>query len=709
MTTRTLPQRTLPQPSITDYAPDPLSVARTIVGLVGAALTGGVMTLVCWLILKTTHLPAFSASYVSRAAATALSVLVLVTVLTFVYLWLQDEHAQKHGLNTTRSRFRQALTYALCYLSPAGLVVSTLAVPLSATKLYLDGISVDQGFRTQYLTRLTDTAHLTDMNYANLPPFYPAGWFWFGGRFAKLLGLPGWEAFQPWALITIAAAGCVLVPVWQHITASLPVGTAVALVTTVVTLVLSSYEPYAAIIAMGAPAAAILARRALDGARLAGLGLIIYLGVSASMYTLFTGVIAISIVLLACCMAVMNRRSLVPLLRLAVIGIGSVLIALVVWAPYLLAVAHGKPRSSSSATHYLPQEGTEIPLPMFSFSFIGAACLIGIIFLVLRAHDRDVRALGLSLVVFYGWSVASMIATLAGTTLLGFRLDTLITLQLATAGVLGVAELRLVGVNSLYPQQLSPTIKRGITLIMVIVLGFAGVYYTQDIPNKLSHGINLAYSDTDGNGERADRTAPNSAVYYKDIDTLVRDTLGRPARDIQVLTDEFSFLSYYPYHGYQGLTAHYANPLGLFEQRNDVIEGWSSMSYDKHTTPQSLAAAMDSSPFGAPDVLILHGYLPGEKTSAGISAASAAKEADKTGSSTGSSGDENPSANGSARTSSVEKSDDEAWTYDIAEDIYPNSPNVRFRQTRFNPHAFMGSNAPWVVQQIGPFVVIIRR
>ena len=36
--------------------------------------------------------------------------------------------------------------------------VVTLAMPLGATKLYLYGISVDQQFRTEYLTRLTDTA-----------------------------------------------------------------------------------------------------------------------------------------------------------------------------------------------------------------------------------------------------------------------------------------------------------------------------------------------------------------------------------------------------------------------------------------------------------------------------------------------------------------------------------------------------------------------
>lgn len=41
--------------------------------------------------------------------------------------------------------------------------VVTLGMPLGATKLYLFGISVDQQFRTEYLTRLADSSALHDM------------------------------------------------------------------------------------------------------------------------------------------------------------------------------------------------------------------------------------------------------------------------------------------------------------------------------------------------------------------------------------------------------------------------------------------------------------------------------------------------------------------------------------------------------------------
>src|ERR1700733_1643978 len=84
---------------------------------------------------------------------------------------------------------------ALVFVSAFSVV--TLGMPLGATKLYLFGISVDQQFRTEYLTRLTDSSALHDMTYIGLPPFYPPGWFWLGGRIAALTATPGRGVFQP--------------------------------------------------------------------------------------------------------------------------------------------------------------------------------------------------------------------------------------------------------------------------------------------------------------------------------------------------------------------------------------------------------------------------------------------------------------------------------------------------------------------------------
>ncbi|MBI3666065.1 MAG: tRNA (N(6)-L-threonylcarbamoyladenosine(37)-C(2))-methylthiotransferase MtaB, partial [Acidobacteria bacterium] len=95
------------------------------------------------------------------------------------------------------------------------LSVVTLAMPLGATKLYLFGISVDQQFRTEYLTRLADSPALHDMTYQGLPPYYPPGWFWIGGRLAALTGTPAWEMYKPWSILSITAAIAVAFVLWK--------------------------------------------------------------------------------------------------------------------------------------------------------------------------------------------------------------------------------------------------------------------------------------------------------------------------------------------------------------------------------------------------------------------------------------------------------------------------------------------------------------
>ncbi|PRQ10421.1 hypothetical protein C1Y63_11500 [Corynebacterium sp. 13CS0277] len=618
-----------------EYTSDIVSTPRTLGGIAAAGFGGGVLTLLAWLLLQHTHLPAFGGSQLSRAVSTGGTVFLLLLVMGLVFLWLQ------------KPRWR-IFSYLVFYFSPAGLVVTTTAIPLAATRLYMDGVTVDQGFRTQFLTRMADTTALSDMNYLDLPTFYPGAWFWAGGRLANLLGIPGWAVFQPWSLVSMAAAACMLVPVWQRLCGSVVVATAAALVTTSIVLVMASDEPYAAIIAMGAPAATVVGRRALGGARWAMAGIIVYLGISASMYTLFTAVIALSVTAVAAASAVFIDRSVRPLLRLLLIGVASALIALVAWGPYLMAIVTGAPRSGASATHYLPPNGTQVPLPMFSLSMLGVLCLLGFVFLVLRAGDRDIRAMGISLVVFYAWIVASMIVTLAGGTLLGFRLDVIIAVQLATAGVFALAEMRLIGFEAFYPQATSPQLARGITFVMVSLLSLAGISYAQNIPNKNADAIDRAYTDTDGYGERADKYPADAGKFYPEIDSYLTG-LGYTPGDTVVLTDEQNFMSFYPYRGFQAFTSHYANPLGEFDLRNDAIEALADASWDG---PQALAEGLEELPWAAPEVFIFRDFK-----------------------------------------------------YDLAEDLYPNNPNVRFRGIYFNPDAFDG----WVEKQIGPFVVVTRR
>ncbi|MDU0479695.1 galactan 5-O-arabinofuranosyltransferase [Staphylococcus chromogenes] len=639
------------------YTADAISVRTTVVATLAASLAGGIFTLACWFVLKSTSLPAFGGSNVSRGLSTAGSVLLLVSLAVLFFLWIQDHRLGKH-----RPRWRSAVTYLMANLAPAALIVATLAIPLAATKLYIDGVTVDQGFRTQYLTRMTSDWHLHDMNYKDLPAYYPALWFWFGGRFANLLGLAGWEAYQPWALVSMSIMTCSLVPLWQRLTSSLPVATAISLVCTAVFLVTSAIEPYSGIVAIGAPIAAAMMARAFRGSKAAMVFLTVFLGLSAATYTVFTAVIALSVVAVAGMFAVVNTRKLAPLWRLLVIGVGSMIVALISWGPYAWAIVHGAPLGKATATHYLPLEGAQVPMPMFSPTLIGALCLLGLGYLVFRAKTPEIRCLGITLVMAYGWIIASMIMALAGQTLLGFRLEGMIALLLGTAGVLGLAEFRLNGIYSFLPKDLTVEQKRNldarVTAIMLTVLTLGGVSYAQSIPTRLHTAIDLAYTDTDGNGERADRFPADSTQYYREIDEYITEH-GYERSNTVVLADSHNFLSFYPYWGFQALTSHYANPMGEFEARNAFLENLAVDSNTKLRDPQKFQAALDAAPWSPPQVFIFHGTLGDPKSK---------------------------------------------WKFDLAEDIYPNNPNVRFRGIYFNPESFKG----WDAKQIGPFVVVVK-
>lgn len=667
----------------------PTSLARTLIAMLAATLGGAFLTLGCWLILKHTHFPAFNTSQVSRALATFGSAAV-VAVVALLLAWAQ--------LRPQIPMWRRVLTYAAAYLSPAALVVSSTAIPLAATRLYLDGVQVDQGFRTQFLSRMATTWKPVDMAYADIPTYYPVGWFWGGGRLAQLLGIPGWQVFQPWALVSIAAAACLLVPVWQRLTGSLALGTSIALIEIAVVLVTTPEEPYAAIVALGAPAATVLAGRAMRGSLHAMLAVAIFLGASASMYTLFTGAIALSVVVIAFVVAFerpagsergergkRNGFHFAPIVRLVIVGLSSMLIAAIAWGPYFLAILRGAPHSGATAMHYLPAEGTEVPVPFLAASVIGALSLIGLIYLVVRIREADVRAMAVGLIVFYAWILGSMLVTLSGRTLLGFRLDVLVVLQLSVAGALGIGWLRRDGIQRWYPHTLSTEMSRSLTLALTVVLALAGLHYVQDIPRKNQYSIDLAYSGTDGFGERADRFSADAGKYHAAIDEFIQSHGHVPTKTV-VLCDEANFMVYHPYLAFQAFTSHYANPLGEFGQRNEQLEQWAQDSWGPLNTPEKLTAAFEDAPWRAPQAFVLRGNAYDTKA---------------------------------------------GWKFHVAEDIYPSDPNVRFRGLYFNPAAFMGDTQPsaaekpklsdedisahvvksdglWNVAQVGPFVVVVR-
>lgn len=588
------------------------------------------------------HWPAFNSSNVPQAITTVGQVAALAGIAVSVLL--------------VRAHRNRWLARILSWASLSGFVTVTLGMPLAATSLYLHGVSVDQEFRTQYLTRLTDSAALRDMNYADLPPYYPAGWFWIGGRVANILGLDGWEAFKPYAIGSLAVAAVVALVLWTELVRhdwAILAATAV----TAVTLAYASPEAYGAVVIVIAVPALLLAWGGLnrhDGGWGAVVGTGLFLGFAATFYTLYLGWAAFTVTLMALLVAALRVRETrswravgAPALRLAAIAAISGLLALLVWAPYLLEALRGKPASSGTATHYLPDAGAVLPLPMMHFSLAGALCLLGTVWLVARAaSSRRAQALGIGVIAVYLWCLLSMAFTVAGGTLLSFRLEPMLIALLAAAGVFGFIE--FCGWIVLATSE-NPRVKA--VLVAIGVLG--GLAFTQSIPGHLAPDITVAYTDTDGNGERADMRPPGAASYYREIDDIVSEQFPGPRRGTVVLTADTSFLSFYPYLGFQGLTSHYANPLADFPGRAALIEEWA-----ERESADELIAALDAAPWRAPDAFIFRRSPDG-------------------------------------------------YTLRLAEDVYPNDPNVRRYTVTFNADLF--DDPRFAVVETGPFVVVSRQ
>ncbi|MGH3582921.1 MAG: galactan 5-O-arabinofuranosyltransferase, partial [Mycobacterium sp.] len=584
------------------------TAGRSVAAVIGAAAVSALVSAVSLVAIARVEWPAFNSSNQLHALTTVGQFVCLVGLFAAGWFW---------------RRRRQLVSLALSTVSLSALSTVTLAMPLGATKLYLFGVSVDQQFRTEYLTRLTDTAGPHDMTYIGLPPFYPPGWFWLGGRLADLTGMPAWEMFKPWAIVSITAAIVVAFVLWASMI-RFELALVVATATAAATLAYAPAEPYAAIITVLLPPVFVLAWSGLRGkprsggwAAVVGVGL--FLGLAALFYTLLLAYAAFTLVIMAL-LAAAARRSWDPLLRLAVIAVISGALALLGWGPYLLAATKGSPADSGTAQHYLPSDGAQLTFPMLDFTLLGALCMVGTLWLVVYARSSTrAGALAIGVLAVYAWALLSMLTTLVGTTLLSFRLQPTLTVLLTAAGAFGFLEVTLAVAARYTPRTRQRVIAAGAALGAIGAMTF-----TQDIPDVLRPDIVVAYTDTDGTGQRADRRPPGAEQYYREVDAKIGEVTGRPRNETVVMTADYSFLAYYPYYGFQGLTSHYANPLAQFKERSAAIEGWATI-----TKPDQFIAALDKLPWQPPTVFLMrHGA-------------------------------------------------NDTYTLRLASDVYPNQPNVR--------------------------------
>lgn len=487
---------------------------------------------------------------------------------------------------------------------PGAISTVWLSFALAGSSFYLGGASWDQVSRLQYLTRTADTTALADLNYAGLPPFYPAGWFWLGGRFANLTGLEGWQAYQPWAILTNAVAVAVAFVLWSVLVRR-RFALLIAVATTIIGLRGGDFEPYSWTLIAVLPAIAVLAHRVFTDAAAnrrtsyASIALVgVFLGCAGAIYTLIFVFALLLLAVLASYVALAHHeRTLALVWRLArellLIAVIALPLVLLVWAPYLAAMLRDSP-AVSTALRFLPAEGAGFPLPMLEFTLSGLVCLLGTAWIVWRyRQDPHARVLAVVVLTGYGWYAASNIALATHRTLLSFRIEPVIVLALVTAACLAVRD----GLTRLSPSE--PRV-RTVAAIAVFgsVLALTQTAKADQYPEK---SIDEALGDYDLSGTNAyghaDPAKPghwNGAL----VDAIARLT-HRPAHDLVVATTTQQLLVFRPYHGFQAAYSGWANPLADFAGRDAELRRWAGIG-----DPGRLVHALENSRFTAPDVFV---------------------------------------------------------------------------------------------------------
>lgn len=493
---------------------------------------------------------------------------------------------------------------------------------LYGTNHYLNGIGGDQLNRVAYMGRFASSPALADAFYKDAAPFYPAGWFWVGGRIANLVGVPAWEFYKPFAIFTMALAASFAFLAWRALADS-RIAVPLALTTAAVGLALAAYEPYSWLFIALLPAVVVWAQRIAEPRYLAYTG--VFLGLAAVTYTLIA---AIGVLVVTAGAAVSFARTprdgrgtrLRVVLSWVVAGVVSALIALMFWTPYLLAVLRGDGHERSVATDFAPEDAAQWPLPMLSGTGLVLLSIAGLVWLAwtvggaVRGRGKGAGAAGaadagagasestaagaastaspdslriafalaIMVVAGYAWFALSGLRAITGSTLLPFRLTPVITLAFACAGVFALREAwrraRAWGeANDRGPQVAA----LAFALLAVIV-------------------VHAAQSVSEEDAEFSDnaRSAPGEPTAV--VEAISDVTGGTEPQDLVVLSDDTSLYMFHPYWAFQAPAAAYAAPTGEYEKRNGLIEGW-TQSRDG----EALAGALRGGEPPGPDVLVL--------------------------------------------------------------------------------------------------------
>ncbi|MEV0364067.1 arabinofuranosyltransferase [Nocardia fusca] len=561
------------------------AVAAALVALCVASGGLTAFSLVQW--------PAFTTSNVLRALTTVGQV---ASVALLVASALMQRRATETASSGQAPR-RTWVTKLLSWAGVSGLVTATLAIPLAATRLYIAGLEPEQQKRTGLLTALSDSPGLRDSTYPDLPSDTAAGWFWIGGRLANLAGVPAWELFKPFSVVSIAVAAAVAMVWWTKLGRSLWM-TGAAVVTTVAAIVAAADDPPAVIALLMLGPALVTAWGAVRPQPvLSGWGPVVLIAASAVLcagidehcFTLLAVSLVVMVVASVAAARMQSRKAFLSLKPLIVVMAVVAVSGAVMYGPYLLALITTP--ASERTDIGLSASERALPWPI-DVSALGALGLVGLLWLVARVYrDRFAQAIALGVVATYvGWLLSVLAGTAAMTSL---QAEQALRVLLAAAGIFASGEL----VRELASNIPSIPIQRVALALGVI----ATVAVVQEIPTDLRTPISAAYTDTDGYGDRADGYPPAAPTHFDQIDQAIRAARqGQPRDQTTVLTGDSAFFAYHPYPGFLSQSDRYSNRLADYNRRVRQLSAWANLP-----NSESLVDELDAGHWDAPEVFLL--------------------------------------------------------------------------------------------------------
>ncbi|RBO87414.1 arabinofuranosyltransferase-like protein [Nocardia puris] len=437
-------------------------------------------------------------------------------------------------------RWRAKFASFLAWAGISGYVTITVGMPLAATRLYLGGLSPDQQHRIQLVGRFADSPVWRDETFIALPPDEAAAWYWMAGRAAAILDLPGWEAFKLIAITSIAITATLSLLWWSRLVRA-ELAIAITTITTAATVAYAATDPARAVCLLLMPAAVFSVWRSTSSAITTGER---DLAPTSPRFPAVAQLPALGAYLALC--ATFDRTAF---------GFAAPLMT----AALLLAIV-------TNARHRIDSVRPII------VSAIAAAIP------------------ALSWITYQSLCTASAFTDIVPSTT-EWRVVVVILLAAAApafAWATRSASLKVGTANQ---------INRALTALVLI--GF--VNFSQNIPNMLATHVEYAYTDTDGDGRRADQFPASAVHHYRAVDNAIATaTTPQPRRDIVVLTGDPSFLAIYPYSGFLPQSNRYSNPGADYDSRVRAIREWSTQR-----TAAELVSALDRSPQRPPSVFVL--------------------------------------------------------------------------------------------------------